>query len=256
MARHHLLFALTGGMGIALACGSGGSGSSDVFSRKSYSGGINVGDPAAYGALDLAYVVPPDRAVVRLEVVVTAETPELTAKELRARISATEAAAAEERCQARLMDYSPSVPYGQGWRGNAELRVDVLLTGLDGVTARMDALDACLDSLRPLVTSDEGAVIGEDKGKVWLEHSLITELLVDDPHQHAPELLARRAGRLKAVASEDGAPQLAPEDLRCTATGDVTYGARRLAGVELILGMSCRVVDPSVELELDGAEGG
>ena len=58
------------------------------------------------------------------------------------------------------------------------------------------------------------------------------------------------------MASEDGAPQLAPEDLRCTATGDVTYGERRLSGVELRLGMSCRVVDPSVELEPGEVEGG
>jgi hypothetical protein len=249
MARHHLLFALAGGVGIALACGSGGS--SDVYSRrKSSSGGVSVGDPTAYGAMDQAYRVPPDRAVVRVDAVVTADTAALATKELRARIATIEAAAGEERCQAQLLDYGPPVPYGDGWRGNAEVRVDMLLAALDGVPARMDALDACLARLRPVVTSDDGVDLPGKDGRVWVQHSHASELLVDDPGQHAEALLARRARSLSVLANDGAAPQLAPEDLRCTATGGVGYGERRLAGVELILGMNCRVIDPTVEIEL------
>ncbi|MFT5680129.1 MAG: hypothetical protein ACI8RZ_001034 [Myxococcota bacterium] len=54
--------------------------------------------------------------------------------------------------------------------------------------------------------------------------------------------LTQSAAKLTAVSDSSGAPQLHSEDLRGTPTGTVSYGNRRLSGVQLILGMDCRVV--------------
>lgn len=247
MARHHFLFALSGGLGIALACGSSGSGD---WSRKSYSGGASPADPDHYGALDGGFVVPPDRALQSVGITVTAATAEAAAAELRARAAALEAAASTEACQARLVDYGVPSAYGrEAWQGTAEVRVDVVLKGLDGLQARMDAVDACQAALAPLLTGSDGVELDGGEGQAWVDRSRQLAIVVDDRHRFAGELLSRRAQRLAAVADASAAPQLHPEDQRCTATGEVSYGSRSLDGVELILGMSCRVLDPVIEVE-------
>ncbi len=237
MSRQNLVFALAGGLSIAMACGGGGSG--DLL-RGSYYGKESVGDSSDYAALDQAYLVPPDRAVIRIDAVATAPDAATAAAQIRARIAGVEAAAGEG-CPARVLDYQPARPYGDEWRSEAELRVDVPLSGLETVAARMDALDACGAALAGVVTDSDGEEDGDVRA--WVGRSESPQLLVDDLHQHAGALLARRAADLAAVSDASAAPQLHPEDLRCTATGDVRYGSiRRLSGVSLALGMDCRVV--------------
>lgn len=247
MARHHLVFALTGGIGIALACGSSGS---DIYSRKAWSGGATPPDPDVYAALDEALVVPPDRAIVSVGISVKAPTAAAVAAELRRRAAALEAAAATETCQARLVDYSAPAPYGrEHHHGAATVRVDMVLTGLDGLLARMDAVDACQAVVAAQLTDSEGEELDGGEGAAWVDQSRQLAVVVDDRHRFAGELLGRRAARLAVVADASAAPQLHPEDQRCTPTGEVTYGSRSLDGVELILGMSCRVLDPVIEVE-------
>lgn len=237
MSRHNLVFALAGGLSIAMACGGGGSGD---YLRGSYYSGESVGDASEYATLDASYTVPPDRAVIRIDAVATAPDAATAAAQLRARIAGVEAAAGEG-CTAQVLDYQPARPDGDEWRSEAELRVDIPLVGLESVSARMDALDACSAALAGVVTDSDGEEDGDIRA--WVGRTEQPQLLVDDRQQHASALLARRAADLAAVADSSGAPQLHPEDLRCTATGDVHYGSsRRLSGISLVLGMDCRVV--------------
>ncbi len=236
MARTQIIFALAGGLSIALACGGGG----DSFIRGYSSSGVSAGDAAEYSALDQAYLVAPDRAVLRVDIVAADPDAAAAGALLRSRVDGV-VQAAGAACSARVLDYRPPTSGGgDTWQGSAEVRVDIPRAGLGDVTARMDALDACYAALTGVLTSSDGVEVS--KGRTWVTRSASPVLLVDDPQQHAAALLARHAERLAGVADASGAAQLHPEDLRCTATGAVDYGGRRLSGVQLVLGMDCRVV--------------
>jgi hypothetical protein len=247
MPRPHLLFALAGGLSIALACGSGPG--DIISSRGSDYGREHPGDAEGYGTLDQAELVAPDRAVLRVDVTVQAPDAATAAQQLRVHASAVEQSVAASPCTAQLLDYQPPAPAGRdAWRSAAELRVDIPLSGLDGVAARMDAIDACHTALAAALTDPEGEEIDGTVATAWAVRTAQPVLLVDDLQQHAGPLLARRAARLAVFAAEQGAPQLHPEDLRCTATGDVRYGQRRLSGVQLIVGMDCRIATPAADV--------
>ena len=240
--RRSLILPVAGGLSLALACGSGGSGEYDIRSGYGRSETESAAPADAYGALDQGYVVAPDRAVIRVDIKVRDEDSVARRALLRSRADAV-TAAVSDTCAAQVIDYAPAAEGDWEPRGSVELRLDVPLAALDSTLARMDALDACDAALAAVLTPADGKALDDGKAHLWVVRSAPV-LLVDDLQQHAPTLLARRAAALATVAGTPAAPQLHPEDLRCTPIGSVEYGARRLSGVQLSLGMDCRVAAP------------
>ncbi|MES2643992.1 MAG: hypothetical protein V4850_31170 [Myxococcota bacterium] len=224
-------------LGLALACGGlGGSGRGDSFSSSTER---EVAPGAeGYAALDQAYRVPPDRAVVAVTIGVTAGSVAETSSALTTEVTTLEQALGT-RCTAAVLDYGPPTATGDtSWAATAEVRVDIDLRGLPGVSERRERIDACLASFEPRLTHENWKSYANSPRQV--RRSAPT-LVVDAPDQHRDALLERERTRLSWAAAATGAPQLHPEDLRCVPAGTVHVGDQRLSGVVLALDMSCRV---------------
>lgn len=234
------------GLGLAstLACGSS-DGISSYSSRKSAST-ADPGSPEALEAADTAYVVAPDRALLSVRVVGQGDDATQAQAALRSGIDQVLAAAKRGGCAASIEEYAPTRPGGwTGWRGQAQLRVEIDLREATDVPSRMAALDACLLPIAALADRDEDA-----EGR---EVSLSAPLFgVDDASSHTAALWARHAERLSRVSVAAAAPQLHPEDLRCVSHGDVSVRARSITGVQLGLDLSCRTVGPGEDGLVDG----
>ena len=226
------------GLGLAstLACGSSDSLSS--YSSRKTASTADPGSADAFEADDAGLVVPPARALLSARVVGQADDAGAAQAALRSGIERVVAAAGAGGCVATVEDYAPARPGGwAGWRGAAQLRVELDLREAADVPARMAALDACVGPLAALVDGEGG-----DEA---LEIALSAPLFgVDDPSAHAGALWARHAERLARVSAAAGAPQLHPEDLRCVSQGEVSVQARSIKGVRLGLDLACRSVGP------------
>jgi hypothetical protein len=226
------------GIGLAstLACGSS-DGLSSYSSRKSASA-PDPGSPEAFEADDAGVVAPPDRALLSVRVVGQHEDAPQAQAALKSGMERVMAAAKRGGCAASIEEYTPTRPGGwAGWRGQAQLRLEIDLREAADVPARMAALDACMLPVAALTD-------GEENGDA-LEISLSAPLFgIDDPSVHTAALWARHAERLDRVSVAGPAPQLHPEDLRCVSRGDVSVLSRSITGVRLGLDLSCRTVGP------------
>lgn len=241
-----LALAAAGLLLFALACGGGEtrlldevSASADVISRKVYG-------PATITAHALeedptVLLVPPDRALLRIEGWTRRGSPQAAAEALRQLQAQVQAVG--PACTVELLDLGAPSPVGDElWQADLLARASVDLREAKTLEARAEAVDACVLALEPLRTTADGR---EDKGLGRTGLLLSAPLLsVDRPEAHIPALLAAEAARLQAVGPAE-APQLHPEDLRCTALPGVRVGERRLSGVALSLAMDCKVERPS-----------
>lgn len=220
-------------LGLALACGGLGGDSAISYSRQEVAPGAE-----GYPALDQAFRVPPDRALVAVTIDVRQATVAETSSALTAEVTALEQALGIQ-CVATVLDYGPPTASGdQSRTATAEVRVDIDLRGLPGVTERREKIDACLAMIEPLLTPQEWKSAGAGKRQVRRSAPV---LAVDSPEQHRDVLLERERPRLTWAAAATVAAQLHPLDLRCVLDGSVIVGDRRLSGVVLTLGMPCRI---------------
>lgn len=232
------------GLGLAstLACGSSDGMSS--YSSRSKTAASTQG-PESFEAADRGYVVPPDRALMRVRISAEGEGGAAARGALSGGIADVQAAARSGGCAATIAEYTTPRPGGwDGWKGNAELRVEVDLREATDVAARIAAVDACLGSIAELAER-EGEDVQADIALSGLMYSL------DDPDGHAAALWARHGSRLARVSAAAGAPQQHPEDLRCTTTGEVSITARSISGIGLALDVSCRAVTPPSDAVAD-----
>ncbi|NOY27907.1 MAG: hypothetical protein GXP62_18745 [Oligoflexia bacterium] len=229
------------GVVAAYACGSGSGLESDIgsYSESKWRGQTGPTTPGDYSRLDHAVVVPPDRAVMRIDIHVTEASADAAAKALRQETDRA-LGAATATCTTTWVDYSPPRRRGnKTWTAQSELRVDALLTEATDLLGRADRLDACISATDPILTWSKPRKLSDD-GTVWVVRSTPL-LVVDAPEAHADALLAKASQRLKRVSGGDG---LHPEDLRCTPTGTITQGTARLSGVELLMELDCAIVRP------------
>lgn len=224
-------------LGVSLACGGlGGSGRGDSYS--SYGEREVVPGADGYADLDRAYRVPPDRALVALTVNVHASSVTQTSSLLTTEVTTLEDTLGT-RCAATVLDYTPPTAMDTTWwSASAEVRVDIDLRGLAGVSERRGRIEACLAALDPLLTPASWKSIGDSPRQMRRSPPV---LAVDAPDQHRDALLERARTELAWAASATGAPQLHPEDLRCVPYGTVRVGDKRLSGVVLTLDLPCRV---------------
>lgn len=227
-------------LGLVLACGGlgggGRSGSSDSYS-DSRDEPLGAG---GYAALDAAYVVAPDSAVVAVTVEVQRGSPADTSAALTTEFTALEQAVSGQ-CTAAVLDVSPPSRWGDtDWVASAEVRIDADLRGLPGVAERRARIEACLAPIEPLLTPEGWNDLKSGAGRRHLRRSDVT-LLLDAPESHRDALLKRALTTLTWSAAAGGAPQLQPEDVRCVTNGAVEVGAQRLSGLVLTLNMDCRV---------------
>lgn len=232
------------GVVAAYACGSGPGLESDIgsYSSTNWRSQAEPGTAGDYPRLDHAVVVPPDRAVMRIDIHVTDASADAAAKALR---SETDRAlgAATATCTTTWVDYSPPQRRDDdAWVAQSELRVDALLTDATDLSDRAGRLDACVSATDPILTWGKPRKLSDD-GQVWAVRSAPL-LVVDAPEAHIDALLAKASQQLKRVSSGDG---LHPEDLRCTPTGLITQGSTRLSGVELVMELECELVRPEVD---------
>lgn len=232
------------GLGLAstLACGSS-DGISSYSSRSKTT--ASAQGPEPFEAADRGYVVAPDRALMRVRVSGDGESGAAARGALKSAMDAVQQAAKAGGCAATVAEYTTPRPGGwDGWKGSAELRVEVDLREAPDVGARIAAVDGCIGPIAEL-SDREGDGQHIDVAMSGLMYSL------DDPDGHAAALWARHGERLARVSAAAGAPQMHPEDLRCTTQGNVSVVSRSISGIGLELDMGCRSVTPPADAVVD-----
>lgn len=225
-----ILSILALGLVSTLACAPGEGRS---YERRRTSPSMSVEGAQAFDVLDQAYVVPPDRALVRVSLVGNGETYDASRARLQQHRAAVEAAARSGGCRVTLAEYVP--PTVGGWRGfqaRADLRVEVDLREAADVDARVLVIDECLAPLSTLSSASADDEVAPGLSDVHYS--------VADPQAHAGALWARHAASLQPVSAAAGAPQQHPEDLRCVSSGRVSVTDAGIAGVALALDVTCR----------------
>ena len=225
-----VLSVLSLGFVSSLACAPLEGRSYDLRS-KSYE--VPVQGAEALAWKDRSYVVPPDRALLRVAVHGVGQTIGESRQELRQQIDAVKSAARKGGCAATIDDYtSPWDGGGTRWGGRAELRVEVDLREAEDVDARIGAVEACLGALADARTPREG----RDQ-PVPDVSSVVYDVF--DPDVHAGMLWSRHVESMARVTADAG--ERHREELRCSSPGSVTVEARAISGVVLSLDMDCRV---------------
>ncbi len=196
--------------------------------------------PSAPDASDLEadlhglYLAPPDRALVRVTVRAETEGSREAAGQRVREVAASvrDALGQGEPCRAQVIDYSGLRRSGDTWSGDATLRYDVDLRGLEDAGARFERLEACMRRF--------GALDAGGASDVRVSAPIVT---VDDPDAHREALLRRAAEGRRAVEAMDALPG-APAARTCYSRGDVTLGRRSLRGVALQLDLECPSTPP------------
>lgn len=245
MKRNRLLSVLGLGLFAALACGSGDSMSDYV--RKS--GPAPAGSPASFEADDRGYTVPPDLALIRVEIHGEGRTAEAAAAKIRTGIEQVENAAGTA-CPHAVVDYSaPRAGDWDEWHGSAEMRVEVDLAGATELAGKMAALDTCMGALDALARPQDKK--DDEQLRVAVSSPLFS---LKDPSAHAPALWARHAERLERVSDGSAAAALQPQDQRCVSSGTVVIESRSLTALRLALDLQCQTSDTVNEVEVAAAE--
>lgn len=183
-------------------------------------------------------VVPPERALLPVEVTVTHQSYEHAASEVR-RVRAEIEGLLGPHTLLRTHDYTPPTSGdGTTYRAWIALEVEVDLRGLSEADQRMDRLDAVLGRLLSEIHSEAPL------RKKWTpktsaapNHGALHFDLYA-PQEHRPALLAQVASLLEGLPEASPAAQWDPSALTCVSTGEVRVCSRRLGGVTLELDLS------------------
>lgn len=181
-------------------------------------------------------VVPPDRALVRIELEVRADSYAAAGDRIReAGRVVIDRLVAEDGCKAVVVDYPAAAPAAQSsWRTQAVVELDIDLGGKGALDQRMEQVESCMSRFEGLDSDKEGPLAGVD---VRVSAPLVT---VDDLDQHRQDLLQRRFAVLEEVALAQGQPpQFDAGATRCTSTGEVSIAQRSLAGVRVVVDLRC-----------------
>lgn len=183
-------------------------------------------------------VVPPERALLPVEVTVIHQSYELAASEARRARTEIEGLLGPHT-QVRIHDYTPPASSdGVTYRAWIALEIETDLRGLSEVEQRMDRLDAVLGRLLSQIFSE--APLRKKwtpKTSASANHGAL-HYDVYAPQDHRPALLAQVASLLEGLPEASASPQWDPSALCCMSTGDVRVRSRRLGGVTLELDLS------------------
>lgn len=212
----------------AIAFANEPQGSGDYWSREGGSPAPDVGALEGGGAM----VVPPDRALVRVDATVAAASPSaVTARVRAAAAQLADGLSEENACAATIADYAVPWRADERWHARVSLRLDVPLRGASDVGERLARLERCMRRFETLGPSLRDAELS-------VSDPLVT---VDDPGRHRTALLARAMGPLHEVAAIAGTPAaFAADAMQCTSRGQVSIVGRALSGVALQVDLDCR----------------
>jgi hypothetical protein len=220
--------------------GGGGAGpgaahaQSDVWGRSAYLGsGESLGAEGFEADLHGRFSVASDRALVRVSALAVGADRVATSAAATSLGQALVTALSEDGiCEARVVDHDVvRFRDREDWRSDVSLRVDVLLTGLESVSARAERLEHCLARI-------DAEANGREEGVVRRGAPLLT---LDHPEAHRDELLTRAFRDLRAIAAASETPaQFHVDATRCTSAGHVSIRSRSLSGVVLGVDLDCQ----------------
>lgn len=186
-------------------------------------------------ATTISIVVPPERALLPVDVVVTHQSYGQVAGELR-RSRAEIEGLLGPHATLRTRDYSaPTSHDGATYRGTISLEIEADLRGLSDVDGRMDRIDAVLGRVLQQVHREAPVrkkwtpktSASPQHGNLWFD--------VYDLPSHRPALLTKLAGRLAGLPEASTSPQWRPAELACVTTGEISVHHRKLSGITLQL---------------------
>ncbi len=176
------------------------------------------------------YLVPPDRALVRVEVTAHAATRGGVGERIRAAATQLRAdLAVPGACEVSVVDFGSPRGAGEDWADTATLRLDVPLTGVADVAERFARVERCMQRFSTL-----GAVARDLE--LAVSHPLPT---VDRPDAHRAALLERALAPLREVGATGGPAAFDATGVRCTSRGEVTITERSLHGIAMTVDLEC-----------------
>lgn len=180
--------------------------------------------------------VPPDRALVRIDIAMRADSYAAARKDVGdVAKDLVERIAAVEGCEARIEE--SSTPRAQGreqWLGRSVLRLDAALTDRASLEDRTARVDACVEPLHALREAGGETM---DRAEISVGEPWYT---VDRPGQHRTALLQAALVPLEEVAALEGTPpQFDARLTRCTSSGHVSITQRSASGVGLTVDFTC-----------------
>jgi len=171
------------------------------------------------------YSIAPERALIRATITVeAADRASVTQRAREVSSAVTDAISVGRRCEARVMDLSPPRRIDeQTVSEEATLRVDIVLTGLDSVGARHEAIETCLARFA------DASVVAAN---IVVSDPLLT---LDDPRAHRDAVLEEALAGIRALALSDEPVTAKP----CRSRGEVAIVERSLAGIALGVDLEC-----------------
>ena len=177
--------------------------------------------------------VPPDRAIVRANVRVKAESYTGASESVDA-VARTivDALSSAEGCSGALVDRQPPRRESDDWYGAFSVRVDADVRSVEDVHERAQRIDRCIGQFHEVAKDERlagGAIaVGQP---AWV---------VDDPSRHRAALVEQRFAELRAMeVAPDRPTQFHPEALTCTSKGTIAAARTSVSGVTLVLDFTC-----------------
>jgi hypothetical protein len=177
--------------------------------------------------------VPPDRAIVRADIRVKAESYTSASESVDAAArTIVDALSSSEGCTGALVDRQPPRSESDDWIGSFSVRVDADVRGLEDVHERAQRIDHCIGQFHGVAEDARlagGAIaVGQP---AWI---------VDDPSLHRAALVEQRFAVLRAMeAAPDRPMQFHPEAVTCTSKGTIAPTRASVSGVTLVLDFAC-----------------
>lgn len=180
--------------------------------------------------------VPPDRALVRVDVSMKAEAyagartdTQSVAQQVVDKIAAVDG------CTASIEEsMTPHATGTKEWTGSAIVRLDASLEGLNSLGERTARVDACVE---PLHSLREAGGETMDRAEIRVGAPWYT---LDQPSQHRTALLRAALAPLAEVAElEDTPPQFDALATKCTSEGRVSIVDRSATEIGLTVDLTC-----------------
>ncbi|MGF1467194.1 MAG: hypothetical protein ACFCGT_13790 [Sandaracinaceae bacterium] len=195
-----------------------------------------VAGPDVQPLLSSAFLAPPDRSLVRVDLAVVAPTRAGAGSRVRELGGALVRHLGQgEHCSATIFDFDALRRVDDGWRAGASLRLVVDLSGLQRPEPRFARVEACMAAFDRLGPELGGAELA------------VSDPIADvaDPDAYREALLALALDDVEAVEAQAGRTGVTPPPgFRCTSRGTVRVGLRSFRGVELSVDLACGPQEP------------